>query len=102
MRNLNAVFVFAPTEAARLCQAGGDWGFLNIYYQISSNPAFLDCQKRKIKALSRNNLLSHSRRDIEMKAVVLCGGMGTRLREETEYRPKPMVEIGDARFFGTS
>jgi glucose-1-phosphate cytidylyltransferase len=26
--------------------------------------------------------------------VVLCGGMGTRLREETEYRPKPMVEIG--------
>ncbi|MCP4652309.1 MAG: glucose-1-phosphate cytidylyltransferase [Candidatus Omnitrophica bacterium] len=29
-----------------------------------------------------------------MKVVVLCGGMGTRLREETEYRPKPMVEIG--------
>jgi glucose-1-phosphate cytidylyltransferase len=30
-----------------------------------------------------------------MKVVILCGGMGTRLREETEYRPKPMVEIGD-------
>ncbi|MFB3923203.1 MAG: glucose-1-phosphate cytidylyltransferase [Terriglobia bacterium] len=29
-----------------------------------------------------------------MPVVVLCGGMGTRLREETEYRPKPMVEIG--------
>ena len=29
-----------------------------------------------------------------MKAVILCGGLGTRLREETEYRPKPMVEIG--------
>ena len=29
-----------------------------------------------------------------MKVVVLCGGLGTRLREETEYRPKPMVEIG--------
>ena len=29
-----------------------------------------------------------------MKIVILCGGMGTRLREETEYRPKPMVEIG--------
>jgi glucose-1-phosphate cytidylyltransferase len=29
-----------------------------------------------------------------MKAVVLCGGLGTRLREETEFRPKPMVEIG--------
>jgi len=26
--------------------------------------------------------------------VILCGGMGTRLREETEYKPKPMVEIG--------
>jgi glucose-1-phosphate cytidylyltransferase len=24
----------------------------------------------------------------------LCGGLGTRLREETEFRPKPMVEIG--------
>src|ERR1051326_6191865 len=29
-----------------------------------------------------------------MKVVVLCGGAGTRLREETEFRPKPMVEIG--------
>lgn len=25
---------------------------------------------------------------------MLCGGMGTRLREETEYRPKPMVQVG--------
>lgn len=30
-----------------------------------------------------------------MKVVILCGGMGTRLREETEYKPKPMVEIGE-------
>ncbi|WP_425450098.1 glucose-1-phosphate cytidylyltransferase [Virgifigura deserti] len=30
----------------------------------------------------------------EMTAVILCGGMGTRLREETEFKPKPMVEIG--------
>jgi glucose-1-phosphate cytidylyltransferase len=29
-----------------------------------------------------------------VKVVILCGGQGTRLREETEYRPKPMVEIG--------
>jgi glucose-1-phosphate cytidylyltransferase len=29
-----------------------------------------------------------------MKAVILCGGLGTRLVEETEFRPKPMVEIG--------
>src|SRR6476620_7459025 len=29
-----------------------------------------------------------------MKVVILCGGLGTRLREETAFRPKPMVEIG--------
>lgn len=29
-----------------------------------------------------------------MQVVILCGGQGTRLREETEYKPKPMVEIG--------
>jgi glucose-1-phosphate cytidylyltransferase len=30
-----------------------------------------------------------------MKAVILAGGMGTRILEETVSRPKPMVEIGD-------
>ncbi|MBT3809997.1 MAG: glucose-1-phosphate cytidylyltransferase [Rhodospirillaceae bacterium] len=30
-----------------------------------------------------------------LSAVILCGGLGTRLREETEFKPKPMVEIGD-------
>ena len=30
-----------------------------------------------------------------LKAVILCGGQGTRLREETEYRPKPLVPIGN-------
>ena len=29
-----------------------------------------------------------------MKVVILCGGKGTRLAEETEFRPKPLVEIG--------
>jgi glucose-1-phosphate cytidylyltransferase len=29
-----------------------------------------------------------------MKVVILCGGQGTRLREQTEVLPKPMVEIG--------
>ncbi|MBI4432105.1 MAG: glucose-1-phosphate cytidylyltransferase [Candidatus Omnitrophica bacterium] len=28
------------------------------------------------------------------KVLILCGGQGTRMREETEYRPKPLVEIG--------
>ena len=29
-----------------------------------------------------------------MKAVILAGGLGSRLSEETTLRPKPMVEIG--------
>ena len=29
------------------------------------------------------------------QVVILCGGMGSRLREETEFRPKPLIEIGN-------
>ena len=29
-----------------------------------------------------------------MKAVILAGGFGTRLSEETHLKPKPMIEIG--------
>ncbi|MFI5304246.1 MAG: glucose-1-phosphate cytidylyltransferase [Nitrospiria bacterium] len=30
-----------------------------------------------------------------MKVVILSGGLGTRLREETEFKPKPMLQIGE-------
>ncbi|HLC94613.1 MAG TPA: sugar phosphate nucleotidyltransferase [Patescibacteria group bacterium] len=29
-----------------------------------------------------------------MKVIILCGGTGTRLKEETEFKPKPMVYVG--------
>jgi uncharacterized protein YjbI with pentapeptide repeats len=29
-----------------------------------------------------------------VKAVILAGGLGTRITEETQYIPKPMIEIG--------
>ncbi|WP_425398153.1 glucose-1-phosphate cytidylyltransferase [Aeoliella sp.] len=31
---------------------------------------------------------------IDIPVLVLCGGLGTRFREQTEFRPKPMIEIG--------
>lgn len=30
-----------------------------------------------------------------MKTIILCGGTGTRLKEETEFKPKPMVYVGN-------
>jgi len=34
-------------------------------------------------------------KDSDMKVVILAGGFGTRLSEETYLRPKPMIEIGE-------
>ena len=50
---------------------------------------FRDFVRRKIVA----NSLEPERRNL-MKAVILAGGYGTRLSEETAVRPKPMVDIG--------
>ena len=33
--------------------------------------------------------------DINIPTIILCGGIGTRLKEETEFKPKPMVKIGE-------
>ena len=61
---------------------------------------FLICQDGAITNLADNRLKSRSGRGRlaeganTVKVVILCGGQGTRLREETETRPKPMIEIG--------
>lgn len=46
--------------------------------------------------MSRHNIIRNlsSEKELSMKIVILCGGQGTRLREETEYRPKPLVDVG--------
>ena len=37
-----------------------------------------------------------------MKAVILAGGLGTRISEESHLRPKPMIEIGGRPILCTS
>ena len=29
-----------------------------------------------------------------MKVIILAGGYGTRIREESQFKPKPMIELG--------
>ena len=36
--------------------------------------------------------MTESNEDVPI--FILCGGLGTRMKEETEFKPKPMVEVG--------
>lgn len=46
------------------------------------------------KSLRTAEKIAQSPHEVVTKAVILAGGLGTRLMEETVARPKPMVEIG--------
>lgn len=37
-----------------------------------------------------------------MKVVLLAGGFGTRISEESQFKPKPMIEIGGMPILGKS
>ena len=44
--------------------------------------------------MRKRNLLIKG--DLQLKVVILAGGLGTRISEESHLRPKPMIEIGEA------
>src|SRR3954447_23745651 len=50
----------------------------------------MDAIESSFSHLDLNRKVQYS----EVRVVILCGGLGTRLREETEFRPKPLVDIG--------
>lgn len=38
------------------------------------------------------------KRDYKMKVVILAGGYGTRISEESHLKPKPMIELGGGSY----
>lgn len=56
--------------------------------------------KRFCWAALPSNLLRHGANLKNTKTVILAGGLGSRLSEETDGKPKPMVEIGDKTMTG--
>jgi glucose-1-phosphate cytidylyltransferase len=50
-------------------------------------------QSTFLKMYDRIKVFAHIK-NLDMKAVILAGGLGTRISEETHLKPKPMIEIG--------
>jgi glucose-1-phosphate cytidylyltransferase len=69
----------------------GDNKQMTHYHSTATRPD----DRRIFRRYATNGPLTASRNTrSSVKAVILAGGLGTRLREETEFRPKPMVAIG--------
>jgi glucose-1-phosphate cytidylyltransferase len=48
-----------------------------------------------VRAATRPRPRTSVREEIRVKVVILAGGLGTRISEETHLKPKPMIEIGE-------
>jgi glucose-1-phosphate cytidylyltransferase len=77
---------FFPEVAAVLDRAAVISAWLRTHWELAEGPL----RHGLGVYLAGRPLLSST----PMQVVILCGGLGTRLREETEFRPKPMIEVG--------
>jgi glucose-1-phosphate cytidylyltransferase len=66
-----------------------------IAYSIYFKKTWLAFVEDIINCYSLLKRLNINRRGTYMKAVILCGGAGTRIRDVSEVLPKPMLPIGD-------
>lgn len=76
-----------PSEALSLMDHGKE-------YTVHHLP-IVDDNGKVVDLLLRRNLCETSAHKPELKAVVMAGGFGTRLRPLTESMPKPMLPVGD-------
>jgi glucose-1-phosphate cytidylyltransferase len=72
----------------------------SLHFQRPIKPANKIAINVESSSCSRLHAASHTAKIIQnaleamMKAVLLAGGLGTRFAEETDVKPKPMIEIG--------
>jgi NDP-sugar pyrophosphorylase family protein len=75
----------APADALRLMDHSRDF--------ILNHLPLVDSSGRVVDLLLRSDLVSEER--LGLSAVIMAGGLGTRLLPLTEYVPKPMLPLGD-------
>jgi len=63
-------------------------------YRSNGKSCRLRGQRDNARILASRAKLAKYTGRITMKAVILAGGLGTRISEETHLKPKPMIEIG--------